>query len=508
MCDSSPMTGSVAVIGAGPGGLVAARWLLSQGFEPTIFEQGPTLGGQWSRLEGLSGVWPTMHTNTSRILTAFSDLEHETDLVHPSARDILDYLHRYADTFGLVSRIRFDARVDLLSRCDAGWELQHSGTVERFDRAVVATGRFQCPTVPTVPGLDTFTGSAGVISTYQYRNPGPYVGKRVLVAGGAISALEIAAELVHLGAARVVITQRRQRYVLPKFAAGVPSDHRIFTRYGTIADEHLPSTEVDRQLKEIVVEAGGSPEQYGAPAPDPSLFAAGVTLSQHYLPLVAEGRIIVRPWMRSVAGTEVTFADGTAEEFDGIVFGTGFELHLPFLSPDIRTALGVDAVHLDADRYTFHPDLPGLAFVGMWDQSGGYFVPLELQARWIAYTWGGAVPATSEARQRAAIEAYRARRGLSQKTRMNLAAVAFARAAGVEPHLENWPHLRRALLFGPLAPSCFRLEGPDALPDAPARFARDAAAFGDIASNELTAREQRYWSLIQAAELTQEDHSS
>lgn len=26
----------VAVIGAGPGGLVAARWLLSQGFEPTI----------------------------------------------------------------------------------------------------------------------------------------------------------------------------------------------------------------------------------------------------------------------------------------------------------------------------------------------------------------------------------------------------------------------------------------------------------------------------------------
>ena len=54
-------------------------------------------------------------------------------------------------------------------------------------------------------------------------------------------------------------------------------------------------------------------------------------------------------------------------------------------------------MHLDADRYTFHPDLPGLAFVGMWDQSGGYFVPLELQARWIAYTWGGAVPATSEA---------------------------------------------------------------------------------------------------------------
>ena len=74
------------------------------------------LGGQWTGLPGLSGVWPTMHTNTSRVLTAFSDLEHETDNVYPSGRDILAYLHRYAETFGLMSRIRFGTRVELLSR--------------------------------------------------------------------------------------------------------------------------------------------------------------------------------------------------------------------------------------------------------------------------------------------------------------------------------------------------------------------------------------------------------
>src|SRR5262245_4174361 len=495
-CDSSPMTGSVAVLGAGPGGLATARWLLSQGFEPTIFEQAPMLGGQWTGIPGVSGVWPTMHTNTSRVMTAFSDLEHETDLVYPSGRDILAYLHRYAETFDLVSRIRFGTRVDRLSRDDAGWLVGNTGTIERFDRVVVATGRFQSPTIPTVPGLDGFAGSAGVSSTYRYRSHAPYCGKRVLVAGGAISALEIAADLAQLGASRVVVTQRRQRYVLPKFAAGVPSDHRIFTRYGAIANECLPTAEVDRQLKEIVVEAGGSPEQYGAPAPDASLFAAGITLSQEYLPLVAEGLITIRPWMESVANATVTFVDGRAEEFDAIVFGTGFALDLPFLSEDVRATLDLDAVHLDADRYTFHPALPGLAFVGMWDQSGGYFVPLELQARWIAYTWGGVVAATSEADRRLSIDSCRSRRGMAQKTRMNLAAVAFARAAAVEPHLENWPHLRRALLFGPLAPSCFRLEGPDALPDAADRFAGDAAAFGAITSNELTEREQRYWSLV------------
>lgn len=489
---------NVAVIGAGPGGLVTARWLLAQGLEPTIFEQTPMLGGQWTGLAGVSGVWPTMHTNTNRILTAFGDLDHECTAVFPSNGEMLDYLNRYADLFDLRRRIRLNTRIELLDRNDTRWVIRHSGGDEVFDRVVVASGRFGSPTIPPVRGLAGFTGALDAITTHQYRGSAEYLGKRVLVAGGAISALEIASELAAVGAARVVVTQRRQRYVLPKFASGVPSDCRLFTRYGVLAEETLPLAEIDRQLKEIVIEAGGSPEQYGAPAPDPSLFAAGVTLCQQYLPLVAEGRITVRPWMTSVAGRTVTFSDGHAEEFDGILFGTGFELSLPFLSDDVRRVLDLDAVHLEADRHTFHPDLPGLAFVGMWDQSGGYFVPLELQARWIAYTWGGSV-STPEADQRFSVAAYRARRGMPQKTRMNLAALTFARAAGVEPHLENWPELRRPLLFGPLAPSCFRLEGPDSLPDAPARFRRDAAAFGAIRSTDLTRRERDYWTAVQTA---------
>ncbi len=111
--------------------------------------------------------------------------------------------------------------------------------------------------------------------------------------------LEVAADLAAGGGAdRVVVTQRRQRYVLPKFVAGVPSDHRMFTRYGALADEALPAAEIDRQLKEIVVESAGSPEQYGAPRPAESLFAAGVTLNQNYLPAVAEGSITIRPGRR------------------------------------------------------------------------------------------------------------------------------------------------------------------------------------------------------------------
>ena len=86
------------------------------------------LGGQWAALDGRSGVWPSMYTNSSRTVTAFSDVEHPTDHVYLSNREVLDYLHRYAETFGLTSRIRLGTRVELIRRDAAGWIVVHAGT--------------------------------------------------------------------------------------------------------------------------------------------------------------------------------------------------------------------------------------------------------------------------------------------------------------------------------------------------------------------------------------------
>ena len=45
-----------------------------------LFEQAATPGGQWSGDATCSGVWPSMRTNTSRVLTQFSDLPHAPGL--------------------------------------------------------------------------------------------------------------------------------------------------------------------------------------------------------------------------------------------------------------------------------------------------------------------------------------------------------------------------------------------------------------------------------------------
>jgi hypothetical protein len=264
----------------------------------------------------------------------------------------------------------------------------------------------------------------------------------------------------------------------------------VFTRYQALAEESLPRSEFGAMLKELVVQAGGSPEQYGAPRPAASILDAGLTLSQHFLPLVAEGRIELRPWFDAVDGAQVRFRDGRVEAFDGILFGTGFELNLPFLSPPIRRTLELDTQRLALYRHTFHPDLPGLAFVGLWDQAGPYFPPLELQARWLAYAWSGALAAPTSEEMHLELAEVRARGGEPQKTKMNLMALLFARAAGVEPEPGRWPALRRALLFGPLAPISFRLQGRDALPDAADRYAREAAVFEGEPSAQFSATER------------------
>jgi dimethylaniline monooxygenase (N-oxide forming) len=476
----------VAVIGAGPAGLVAARYLKSEGFEPVVFEQGSRIGGQWSADPGHSGVWPAMRTNTSRIMTAFSDLPHDAGSpTYPTNEAMGEYLERYAEMFDLTRRIRLKTPVRELRRDADGWIVRTDAGEERFEQVVVATGRYNKPTIPDVPGLRSFSGSAGVNHTFSYKRPEDYRGLRVLVGGCAISSVEIASDLANLGAKRVVLTNRKQRYVLPKLVNGVPLDHVAFTRFSALSKEWFPMAAVGAGFKQFVLTVAGSPEQFGAPKPADDILEAGITMSQFFLPLVAEGRIFIKPWIESVDGQTVRFVDGSAEDFDGIVFGTGYHLHLPFLSEELRRTLDVDEQHIDLYNFTFHPELRGLAFVGLYEQVGPYYPVLELQARWIAYTMSGAIAAPSKKELEAGVAAYRAGRGTPQLVFTDTMATLFARAAGVEPELERWPDLARPLMFGPLTPMSFRMSGRDSLPDAPQRFAAEVQAFGCMPSNEL-----------------------
>ncbi len=466
---------TVAIIGAGPAGLAAARWLKRDGFEPILFEQGDRLGGQWAADPRYSGVWQSMHTNTCREMTQFSDLAHAPGTpVYPSHRTMLAYLERYAETFDLAHRIKLRTRVvGLAPLADHCWAVTYVGDngierTEDFDKVVVASGRFNKPMLPDIAGLASFAGPCGVVHASQYKEPDRYRGRRVLVAGCAVSALEIACDLAMTGAAHVATTNRRQRYIMQKIVAGIPIEHLVQTRSAARAQETLAKHEAAEELRRLILRTSGNPELFGALKPDDNLALAGVTQCQHYLALVAEGRIEAKPWITAIEGQTVSFSDGMSGRFDGLIFGTGFELNIPFLSDALRHHLNNGAQHLDLYKCTFAPDLPGLAFAGLFQVAGPYFPPIELQARWIAYAWSGARPLPSATDMRCSMA--KVADQSSDKHHMPSLTVDFARQAGVEPDIDQWPELEEALLHGPLLPASFRLNGRDPLIEAPRRL--------------------------------------
>lgn len=484
-----------AVIGAGPAGLAAGKHLLEEGLRPVIFEQSDRVGGQWNAGAPHSGVWPGMRTNTSFVTTRFSDFPHVEGLaMFPTNQQIRDYLRRYAAHFKLDPHLRLNTRVEQVERADRGWRVTFTapgqpGRTESFSRLVIAPGRYRKPRIPDVKGLDRFRRAHPVTHTFHYRGNGPFAGQRVLVVGNSISGLEICTDLACAPDTRVISACRKPRYIFTKILAGRPTDCVAFNRFASLAFRALPPLTAAEGLKQLVLQHCGSPEQYGGLKPADNLLEANISQCQNYLPFVAEGRVIVKREPVEFTEHEAVFADGSREAVDAVIFATGFDLHLPFLSADLRHILAVDDTHLDLYQHTFHPDLPGLACVGLYCQSGPYFPTLELQARWAAMAFSGVRPLPPRDVLLAGLAAHRKWRRHFHEVVFHDMALLFAEAAGVAPDLRKRPELAKALLYGPLSPVQFRMDGPGCRAGADQEFASEAARFGCITSPQFAAPE-------------------
>lgn len=459
----------VAVIGAGPGGLTAAKHAISAGFDTTVFEASDDLGGQWNTTAAHSGVWPGMRTNTSRAMTAFSDCPAPpSHALYPRAEQVHDYLRSYAVDHGVAERIRFDTPV---TEVRPGWTVNGEG----FDAVVVASGRFRSPLVPV--SLAGFTGE--LLHAFDYGGAERFRGRRVLVYGNGVSGHEIASDLA--SCTQVISAYRKPRYVLQKIASGVPSDWQWYTQIAALRRASMSTQQYDSMLRARVVQVAGNPADFGAPEPDERILVAGHSLCQDYLSQVRAGEIVCRPGIAAVDGRRVSFVDGAQEHVDAIICATGYRLDIPYLPEEVWSRVGTE---LRLHNRTLHPDLPGLGVIGQFALQGPYLPLLELQARWIVGTWSGEMPAPDESAMRASVAS-----AAPAIDSHNMLALTLAAAAGVTPDLRARPELAEALLFGPMLPPRYRLDGPGALPDAAALLVDQLAATprAPIAADDLAA---------------------
>lgn len=476
---------TLAVIGAGPSGLATCAAALEEGLRPTVFEQADGVGGLW-RSDKFGKVWNSLKTNLSKYTCAFSDAPWPARAPDfPTSSEVQAYLQKYADDRRLHSYIRTRCCVMAVepvpqhaagtgSRWRITWaegadESSREQRSEVFDFVVVATGIFAKPSMGLARGADSFGGK--IMHAADYREPSSFCQKRVLVVGAAFSGADIAVEVARSGAT-VVVASRRPIWYLPRYIGGKPADLAFYSRVSR--DRGLKATEEERNSKRHAFFrslVGDLPPSLVAPEPERGDLPF-VAITDSFLDAVRAGEVqVLATELVGFDGTKACFENGHTQEFDIVMFATGYRLELPFLPKDLKEAIDLDAddqlipMLLHKAVWPLPDRMPQLAFVGMY--RGPYFAAMELQARWACGVFSGRLPTPTledclEGQKEA--RAIREQRPRPQFPHGDYTGMAdeLAMYVGVRPAkmLEDNAHpMQKALYEGPLLPFHYRLDG-------------------------------------------------
>ncbi|MDQ3131534.1 MAG: NAD(P)-binding domain-containing protein [Acidobacteriota bacterium] len=304
------------VVGAGPVGLATAKAFKDAGIAYHQIDADTDVGGNWKH-----GVYRSAHIISSKHTTEYADYPMPEDYPDfPSRKQMLDYLNSYADAFCLRENIEFGTKVVMINpRPDEFYEAEFADGEKRVYKGVaVCSGHHWQKRFPAYEG--EFAGE--YFHSKDYKSPEQLADKRVLVIGGGNSACDVASEAARVGRS-CDLSLRRGYWFLPKTLFGKPTAES-FLRYFPVAIQRF-------FIKSALRVVLGKYEDYGLPKPDHKIFEKHPTLNSELLHYLKHGRIKPRPDVKKFEGKTVHFVDGTSDEFDTVVCGTGFYVSFPFL---------------------------------------------------------------------------------------------------------------------------------------------------------------------------------
>ncbi len=362
----------ILIIGAGPAGLSTAGALKQVGLDSVLLDGGERIGQSWEQR------YERLHLHTVR---AFSGLAHfpipsSYPKYIPKDRYAV-YLREYAAHFNLSVIPRTLARRVRQEHKNGkpGWIVETDSGPWTAGRVVIATGQYRQPILPDWPGLAEFQGEN--LHSASYRSGRAFQGRKVLVVGAGNSGMEIAVDLVEQGAGPVALSLRSGPLVVPRDFLGTPA--QVF---GMLMNP-LPASLSDRVGQALSRLALGDLRRYGLPAASWQPFSARRTpvIDVGFVAALKAGKIGVRPGVRSFSASGVVYADGREEQFDAVIFATGFRSGLE----DLLEPEGL----LDGNGLPRFPsgaptDCPGLYFMGYFDSLRGFLYESNLASQRLA----------------------------------------------------------------------------------------------------------------------------
>jgi len=379
-------SGTVCVIGAGAAGLTAIKNLREQGFGVDCYERETSIGGAWNWRHDRSPVYASTHLISSKPFTQYPDFpmpDHWPDYPHHS--QVLAYLQRYTDHFGLREHIWFGTEVIRIEPADNGtFDVTIRGVrggtprTMRYTAVVVANGHLWSPKLPDYEGLGEYSGT--VIHASAYKDAAQLRGRRVLVIGAGNTGCDIAVEAAQQ-AATCWHSTRRGYWYAPKYLLGRPADQLNDLALAWRLPLRLRQWLFQRLLRLTV----GDLTRFGLPRPDHRVYETHPIVNSQLPYHVGHGAIVPVPDVTRFEHNRVVFADGRTADPDLVVLATGYLPRFDFVPADLLDADAEGRPRLPLQL--FSRSQPTLAVVGLVQPDSGVFPIMHWQAvtvaRWL-----------------------------------------------------------------------------------------------------------------------------
>lgn len=366
----------VAVVGAGMSGLCVAIALLRSGIrDVTIYEKADEVGGTWR-----DNTYPGLVCDIpSRVYQyTFARNPNWSHLFSPGG-EIQAYFRGVADRFGLHDRIRFGTEI-VSARFEGGrWVLRtDAGEESSVDFLICATGVLHHPRLPSIAGLEDFSGHA--FHSARWDHSVELRGRRVAIVGNGSTGVQLVCGLTGV-AGRVMLFQRTAQWVLrlpnPRYSRLVNLTHSKIGWLGRLAYRGysfafdlfavgLTKPGLRRKMMGALCRASlrevRDPELRRALTPDYTPMCKRLVMSNGFYRAIQRDDVdLVTAGIDHVEPRGIVTDDGVLHEADVIVLATGFDTHAFFRPMRLvgRDGIAADDVWRDGPRAYQTVALPG-----------------------------------------------------------------------------------------------------------------------------------------------------
>ena len=348
----------IAVVGSGFAGLGMAIRLKQEGIDDfVVLERAQDVGGTWR-----DNTYPGCQCDVPSHLYSFSFAPNpgwkRTFSMQP---EIQSYLQRCAERYAITPHLRLGHELTDASWDEERqrWRLETPRAVVTADVVVSGVGALSEPSIPDIPGLDDFEGTAFHSAAWDHGHD--LRGERVAVIGTGASTVQIVPKL-QPEVERLLVFQRTPPWVMPHpdrattdferrlyrllpaaqtaMRAGIYWARETFV-LGFMHPRVIRAT-AERIARLHLARQVDDPELRSKLTPSYRMGCKRVLLSNDYYPALTRPNVeLVTEAIAEVRGSSIVTRDGASHEVDTIVLGTGFHVTDPPAAERIRGRGGI-----------------------------------------------------------------------------------------------------------------------------------------------------------------------